>query len=95
LQILPGIWSGRRLIRVDVWDDGSPGEQSVFVWVVTFEVDPDRQPLYHLDEVAGCVLRRQQRERRSGPHRKAGYPALEYMPAAVHVDIEIGSLADA
>ena len=95
MQKLPGIGSGRRLVDVDVWNDGSTGEQSVLVRVVSFEVNPDRQALYHFDEVARCILRRQQRKRRSGPHRKAGDPALEYVPAAIHVDIEIGSLADA
>ena len=67
----------------------------VLVRVVSFELDPDRQPLHHLDEVARGILRRQQRQRRSGPHRKAGDPALEHVPAAVHVDIEIDRLADA
>src|SRR6516225_11528750 len=95
LQKLPGIGSGRRLVDVDVWNDGSTGEQSVLVRVVSFEVNPDRQPLYDFDEVARGILRRQQRQRRSGPHRKAGDPALEYVPAAIHVDIEIGGLADA
>ena len=65
------------------------------IWVVSFKVNPNRQPLYHFDEVARRVLSRQQRQSRSGPHRKTGDPTLEYLSAPVHVDIQIDRLADA
>jgi len=95
LQKLPGIGSGGRLVGVDVWNNRSAREQGGFVRIVSFELNPDRQPLYHLDEIARRILRRQQCERRSGPHRKAHDPALEYSAAAVHVDIQVDRLADA
>src|SRR5262249_9508977 len=37
---------------------------------------------------------RQQCQRRSGPHRKTGDPALEYVSVSVHVDVQIDRLAD-
>ena len=67
----------------------------IFVRVVSFEVDSDRQPLYHFDEIARGILRWQQRQRRSGSHRKPGDPTFEYVSSPVHVDIQIDSLADA
>ena len=94
LEKLPGIGAGRRLVDMDVGDDRGADEQRALLRVVSLELDADRQPLHHLDEVAGGVLRRQQRQRRSGPHREAGNAALEHVSAAVHVDIEIDRLAD-
>src|SRR6516162_7290741 len=95
LQKLPGIGPGRRFLDIDVGNDRSADEQRGLVRVVSLKLDPDRQSLHHLDVVARGILRRQQRERRSGPHGKAGDPAIEYPSAAVHVDIQIDRLADA
>src|SRR5262249_57613781 len=65
LQKFPGIGPSRRLVDIDVGNDRSADEQRVLVWVVSFKLDPDRQPLDDLDEVAGGILRRQDRERRA------------------------------
>ena len=81
LQILAGIGPGRRLVQVDIRHNRRAVEQGVFVRVVSFEVDSDRQPLHDFDEIARGILRRQQRQRRSGPHREAGDPTLEYVSA--------------
>ena len=95
LEKLPGVGSGRRLVEVDVGNNRRADKQRALVRIVVLEVDPNRQSLHHLDEIAGRVLRRQQRQRRSGPLGKAGNAPLEHMAAAVHVDIEIDRLADA
>jgi hypothetical protein len=94
LQKLPGIWSGRRLVDVDVWNDGSTGEQSVFVRVVSFKIYPDRQPLYHLTKlpVAFCAGSNASVE-------PVPIVQLETLPLNTcrppYVDIEIGGLTDA
>ena len=62
-------------------------EQRRLVGVVVGQLDPDRQPLDDLDEVAGGILRRQQRKRLTGPHGEPGDPALELLVAAVHVHL--------
>ena len=95
MQKLPGIGSGSRLVDIDVGNNGSANEQGVLAWIVSLKLNPNRQPLYHFDEIAGGVLGRQQRQSRSGPHGKAGDPPVEYLPASVHVDIQIDRLADA
>src|SRR6516165_10442148 len=58
LQKLPGIGSGGRLLGVDVGNNRSAREQGVYVRIVSFELNPDRQPLYHFDEIARRILRR-------------------------------------
>ena len=66
--------------------DRQADEQRQLVRIVVGQLDPHRQPLHDLHEVAGRVLRRQQGERLAGAHREAGDPALELVLAAVHVD---------
>ena len=91
----PALGPVERLIETDVGNNRRADEQRLLVRIVIFKLDADRQPLHDLDEVARGVLRRQQCEGRSGPHREAGDPAVEHLPVAVHVDIEIDGLADA
>ena len=69
-------------------------EQRRLVRVVIDQLDPHRQALHDLHEVAGRVFRRQQRQRRAGPHREAGDAALEALRAAVHVHVQVDRLAD-
>ena len=95
LEKLPGIGSGWRLVDIDVGNDRGADEQRRLIGVVIDEIDPDRQPLDHLDEIARGVLGRQQCQGRSGPLGKAGDPALEDVLAAVHVDVQIDRLPDA
>ena len=95
LEKLPGIGSGRRLIDIDVGNDRGADEQRRPIGVVIDEIDPDRQPLHHLDEIARGVLGRQQCQGRPGSHGEAGDPALEDVLAAVHVDVQIDRLPDA
>jgi hypothetical protein len=95
LKKLPGIGADKRLVEIDVWNDRSTDEERLPVRVVSFKLDSHRQPLDDLDVVARGILRRQQRECRSRPHSKAGDPAIEHLPVAVHVDIQLDRLADA
>ena len=67
LQELPGIGSGWRLVDIDVGNDRGADEQRGLFGVVINQVDPDRQPLHHFDEIARGVLRWQQCQGRSGP----------------------------
>ena len=84
-----------RLLVVHVGVDRQADEQGVLVGVVVGQLDPDRQPLDDLHEVARGVLRRQQGQRLAGPHGEAGDAALELAPAAVHVHLAAHPLADA
>ncbi len=93
LQKLAGIGSGGRLVEVDVGNNRRADKQRALVRIVVCKVDPNRQSLHHLDEVARSVFRRQQRQRRSGPLGKAGNAPLEHAAVAIHVDIEIDRLA--
>ena len=95
LEKLPGIGSGWRLVDIDVGNDRGADEQRCLIGVVIDEIDPDRQPLDHLDEIARGVLGRQQCQGRSGSHGEAGDPAFEDVRAAVHVDVQIDGLPDA
>src|SRR3984893_13463317 len=42
------------------------GFQLADIFVIVVEIDPHRHPLHHLDEIAGGVLRRQDRKLRPG-----------------------------
>ncbi len=55
------------------------GLQLLDVLVVAVEVDSHRHPLHHLDEIAGGVLRRQDRELRAGAGAERTDGALEDM----------------
>src|SRR3569832_1714233 len=51
---------------VDGGIDAHAGLQLPHIFVGLVEIDPDRHALHHLDEIAGGVLRRQDRELRAG-----------------------------
>ena len=77
-----GVWSfcpafgpGRRVPVVDVRGDRQADEQRGVGRRRLGQLDPDREPLHHLDEVPGGVLRRQQGQRRAGPRGEPGHPA--------------------
>ena len=61
--------------------------------VVVVEIDPHRHALHHLDEIAGGVLRRQDRELRAGAGRQRADRALEDV-IGEGVDLERDGLAD-
>ena len=63
LQDFPGMRPRGRFLEVHVGNDRQADEQGTLVGIVVGQLDPDRQPLHDLDEVAGGVLRRQQGQR--------------------------------
>jgi hypothetical protein len=95
LEKFPRIGSGWRSVNIHIWNDGRANEQRCLIGVVIDEIDPDRQPLDHLDEIAGGVLGRQQCKALSGSHGETGDPASEDVRTAVHVDAQIDGLSDA
>ena len=60
------------------------GLQLADVFVIAVEIDSHRHPLHHLDEVAGGVLRRQDRELRAGAGAERTDGALEGMIRETH-----------
>ena len=54
----PGIGPAQRFIEIDVGDNRCADEQRFLVRIVTLKLDPDRQPLDDLDEVACGILGR-------------------------------------
>src|SRR6187200_859126 len=54
------------VVGVDRGVDAHAGFELADVLVVLVEIDPYRNALHHLDEIARCVLRRQDRELRAG-----------------------------
>ena len=95
LQHLAGVRPRGRFLVIDVRRDRQTDEQGGLVRIVVGQLDAHRQPLDDLDEVARGVLRRQQGQGLPGAHREAGDAALELVPAAVHVHLELDALADA
>src|SRR5262245_34469956 len=79
-----------RFLVVDVRGYRQADEQGVLVGlvVVRIEIDPDRQALDDLHEIAGGVLRRQQGESLTGPHGEAADVTLELTAPAVLVHLE-------
>src|SRR6476661_7226863 len=55
------------------------GLQLADVFVMAVEIDSHRHALHHLDEIAGGVLRRQDRELRPGARAQRTHRALEHM----------------
>src|SRR5580658_898501 len=80
------------LIGVDSRDHRHPRQQAFEQWLVLVEFDPDGNPLHHLGEIAGRVVRRQQRELRSAGGRNALDMAVQPR-AGEAVDRDIGGLA--
>src|SRR3984885_15447307 len=56
---------GPRLVGMDSGDDRHPRQQLLQQRLALVELDPDRNALNHLGEIAGGVVGRQQRELRS------------------------------
>src|SRR3954469_13166154 len=77
---------------VDGGIDAHAGLQLPHIFVGLVEIDPDRHTLHHLDEVAGGVLRRQDRELRAGARRERADLALEDV-VRERVDLERDGLA--
>src|SRR5438105_3139946 len=61
---------------VDGGVDAHAGLELAHVLVGLVEIDADRHALHHLDEIAGGILRRQDRELRSGAGRERADLAL-------------------
>ena len=81
------------MVGVDRDIDAHAGLQLLDELVVGIEIDPHRHALHHLDEVAGGVLRRQDRELRAGSGRERADRALEHM-VRERIDVERDGLAD-
>lgn len=94
LQERPGIRPRRSLIDVDMGYDRGADEKRRVLGVVVDQIDANRKPLNHLDQVARGVLGRQQRERGPGGVVKAGDASLEDTAAAVHVGSQLDRLSD-
>ena len=62
------------MVGVDRGVDAHAGLQLADELVVLVEIDPHRDALHHLDEIAGRVLRRQDRELRAGAGARASRP---------------------
>src|SRR6202012_2216056 len=56
--------------------------------------DSHRQSLHYLDEIACCVLCRQQSQRGPSSHGETEDPPLEDLFAAVHIQLQVNMLAD-
>ena len=95
LQHLARIRSRRRFLEQHAGDHRQSNEQRLFVGVVIDQLDADRQSLHDFDEISGGVLRRQQRQGRTGPHGEAADPPVENALPAIHVDVELHVLTDA
>jgi hypothetical protein len=52
-----------------VGNDGHSGQQAFQQRLVLVELDPDRDALNHFGEIAGGIVRRQQRELRTAGRR--------------------------
>src|SRR6185369_195447 len=58
-----------RLAGIDMGEDGHAGQQAFQQRLVLVELDADRDSLNHLGEIAGGIVRRQQRELRTACRR--------------------------
>src|SRR6266850_1959277 len=58
-----------RSAGIDMGEDGHSGQQAFQQRLVLVELDPDRDPLNHFSEIAGGIVRRQQRELRTARRR--------------------------
>ena len=81
------------MVGVDGGVDAHAGLELADELVVLVEIDPHRDALHHLDEIAGRVLRRQDRELRAGAGRERADRALEHV-VGEGVDVERDALAD-
>src|SRR5215208_6127757 len=81
------------MVGVDRGVDAHAGLQLADELVVLVEIDPHRNALHHLDEIARGVLRRQDRELRAGAGRERADRALERM-IGEGIDLERDGLAD-
>ncbi len=95
MEDLVGVGAGGLVVYVDIGGDGEADEEGGFVGVVVGEFDADGEALDDFDEVAGGVFGGEEGEGGAGAHGEAGDAALEFLAAAVHVDIEIDGQADA
>ena len=94
LQKFAGVRACRRGSQIDRRLDREPDEKWRLVRIVVHHIDAHRQPLHDFHEIAGRVLRGQQRQSRAGAHGEAGDASLERPLAAIHVHVEFHALAD-
>jgi hypothetical protein len=83
----------RGLVDQDAGLDRQPDQKRRVLGVLADELDPDRQALDDLHEVARGVLRREERGRRAGAGAEAGDAPLEDH-AGVRVDADVDRVAD-
>src|SRR6185369_16216524 len=64
-------FSAIRGLRVDAGDDRHAGHEPCQQWLIVVELNPHGNALHHLGEVAGRIVRRQQRDLRARRRRDA------------------------
>src|ERR1700694_225858 len=81
-----------RLAGVDIRDDGHSGQQAFQQRLILIQLDTDWNALDHLGEIAGGVVRRQQRELRTTRRRDPLDAAVEFFVRET-VDGDVDRLA--
>src|ERR1700733_3288497 len=81
-----------RIVGVNFRDHRHARQQSLQQWLALVQLDSNRDALDHLGEIAGRVIRRQQRELRSAGGRDSLNPAMQ-MLARETVDGDVDGLA--
>src|ERR1700736_1004427 len=81
-----------RIPGVDIGDNRHARQQALEQRLVLVEDDPDRNALHHLGEIAGGVVRWQQRELRSGGRRNPLDAAVQFLVRET-VDGDVDGLA--
>src|SRR5258708_6754527 len=71
MTLFSAIAAGRRLVGIDACGHRHARQQALEQWLALVEYDPHWHALHHLGEIAGGVVRRQQRELRSAGRRDA------------------------
>src|SRR3954447_7512284 len=92
---MAGVGAARLGLDMYMWRNRQTNKQRRFLRIVVNKVDADGQPLHNLHEIAGCILRRQNRERRAGAYREPRDSPRKFLSAAVHINVNRDRLADA
>src|SRR5476651_624273 len=83
----------RPLLRIDVRHYGHPRAKRAILPAALGHLKPHRHSLYHLGEVAGCIVRWEQRELGAGCGAQALHPSLR-RAATVRIHVDLRRLAD-
>src|SRR5271170_4509259 len=94
LKELASVRAGGRSCKIHCGGYREANEEWQLVRIVVQDVDSHRQTLHYFNEIARCVLCRQQSQRRSSTHGETEDPPLEEVFAAVHIQLQVYMLAD-